>query len=87
MCVYQSQSSEHWQAAVNQLEGEVQDAGRHDDQVKDVPTTVEVFLAECQQLQETFQREDGCEHLKRDVIVVQLRELEELRRYAFTWKK
>ena len=58
----QSHSPEHGDA-VDALDGEVDEAGHHDDEVEDVPAAGEVVLAQRHQLQHRLQREEAGEDL------------------------
>ena len=64
MRTHQSHSSHHGDA-VDTLEPEVQEAGHHDHQVKDVPSVGEIFLAERRKFEDSFKEKERCEDLKK----------------------
>ena len=65
MASHQSHASEDGDA-VDALDGEVDEAGDDDDEVKDVPPAGKVVFAQRHQLQHRLQGEERGEYLRKD---------------------
>ena len=62
----------HDRDAVHTLQTEVEQAGHHDHQVKDVPPVAEILLAQCRQLEDRLEQEERGEHLQHHIFRVSL---------------